>query len=122
MCLQRIICFLKGNPWSFVNVACFTAFIIQMCIIANDHLYPSETVSHRVEKKLDEIQFPVLFKICIKPAFNLKELQNAGYYSIWDYFTGQSRYDKSVYGWAGHTTDGKVYGSVQGLYHCFIIT
>ena len=93
-----------------------------MCIIANDHLYPSETVSHRVEKKLDEIQFPVLFKICIKPAFNLKELQNAGYHSIWDYFTGQSRYDKSVYGWAGHTKDGKVYGSVQGLYHCFIIT
>ena len=86
-----------------------------MCIIANDEIHPLETVSHRVEKKLDEIHFPVLFKICIKPAFKLHELKTAGYHSIWKYFTGQSRYNASVFGWAGHTKDGKVYGSVQGL-------
>ena len=60
------------------------------------------------------MEFPVLFKICIKPGFDTSELHKAGYKSIWSYFTGQSRYDESVYGRAGHGADGSVMASVEG--------
>ena len=85
-----------------------------MIILGRNQIFPSETVSHLEETSLNSIQFPVLFKICIKPAFNMQELNKAGYESIWAYFIGQSKYNKSVYGWAGHTKDGHTTGSVEG--------
>ena len=97
-----------------MHAGCFIAFIVQMSILANNQIFPSDTVSHLEERSLDSIQFPVLFKICIKPAFNMEELNKAGYESIWSYFIGQSKYNKSAFGWAGHTKDGHTNGSVEG--------
>ena len=97
-----------------MHAVCLIAFIVQMCILANNQISPQETVSHLEEKNLGEIDFPVLFKICIKPSFDMKELYEVGYSSIWSYFMGQSRHNKSVFGWGGHTEDGKIIGSVQG--------
>ena len=37
----------------------------------------------------------MLFKICIKPSFNLEELKEAGYESNWKYFVGQSHHNAS---------------------------
>ena len=44
------------------------------------------------EKKLDEIEFPVIFRTCIYPSVNVTELENVGYKSIWYYFTGREEY------------------------------
>ena len=63
-----------------------------------------------------EIEFPVIFKICIYPGINNTALKEVGYSEIWDYFTGKSDHNKSFYGWAGHTADGKIFSSVKVKY------
>ena len=109
-----MITLMKKNKWFFIHGACFLAFIFQLCSVAYDQICPSQTVTHMEEKRLDEIEFPVLFKICVKPAFNIEEIQNVVYKNIWGYFNGQSRHNASQYGWAGHTIDGQTIGSVLG--------
>ena len=79
-----------------------------------NQINPLETVSHIEEMSLDNIDFPVVFKICIKPAFNISELNHAGYNSIWGYFKGQSMHNASVYGWGGHFKNGTSIGTVEG--------
>ena len=115
MLCQSIVTHLINKPWIFIHSGCFIAFTVQMCILANDQINPSQTETHMEEKKLDDIEFPVLFKICIKPAFNIKELKATGYWNIWGYFIGQSIHNDSIFGWAGHTKDGNVIGSVKGI-------
>ena len=106
--------YFKRNPLVLMHVGCLLAFTVQMLILARDQISPSETVQHLEERSLDSIEFPVLFKICITPAFDTSELHKAGYKSIWSYFTGQSRHDESVFGWAGHGADGSILASVEG--------
>ena len=43
-------------------------------------------------------------------------LREAGYLSVDNYFSGNSRFDSSVIGWAGHTQDGKVVGKVEEVF------
>ena len=114
LCLS-FLCYLRLHPWRVLHAGCGIAFIVQMSILASSQIYPSETVSHVEERTLDGIEFPVLFKICIKPAFDIKELDKAGYSSIWHYFIGQSKYNASIFGWAGHAQDGRTIGSVKGV-------
>ena len=116
MSCQHLFLYLRKLPWLVMHAGCLVALIVQMCILANNKISPTETVSHLEEKTLDEIEFPVLFKVCITPSFNLAELRKAGYASIWGYFIGQSLHNESLYGWAGHTEDGNITGSVKGWY------
>ena len=97
-----------------MHTVCLIAFGIQMSILAKNQIFPSETLSHMEERDFNGIEFPVLFKICIKPAFDIEELKKAGYSSIWSYFMGRSMYNGSVFGWGGHTQDGGTMGSVEG--------
>ena len=113
--------YLLKNPLIIIQASCFIAFTLQIVIIANNQINPSQTISHLEERSLDSIEFPVLFKICIKPAFNIAELHRVGYDSIWAYFTGQSSYNKSVYGWGGHHKNGSSIASVAGLVSNFEI-
>ena len=114
MFCQKVLCYVKKYPWLVMHAGCFIAFIVQMSILGRNQFFPSETVSHLEESSLDSIQFPVLFKICIKSALDMEELNKAGYRSIWSYFIGQSKYNKSAFGWAGHTRDGHTNESVKG--------
>ena len=63
---------------------------------------------------LVDVEFPVLFKLCVKPAFNQTELEAAGYENSWGYFKGESMFNSSIIGWAGHTRDGQIVSDVSG--------
>ena len=55
-------------------------------------------------KTLQGRDFPLVFKICNQPSFRKPSVfQDAGYKSSYHYFLGQSRYNSSIYGWAGHS-------------------
>ena len=97
MLCTNILYSVRRNPWILIHICCFIAFIFQMTILANNELNPPKTESHVEEKKLEEIPFPVLFKICIKPSFNMIELHKNGYKHVWNYFNRQSRYNRSIY-------------------------
>ena len=107
-------CF-KKLIWIFIQSVCVLSFIAQMCLLAQEQLNPSQTETFLEEKKLDDIEFPVLFKVCFKNSFNLKNLEEAGYSSVWNYFMGVSMHNKSNYGWAGHRQDGGVGLGVPGI-------
>ena len=42
------------------------------------------------------------------------QARDVGYNSPWHYLLGQSRFNSSVYGWAGHTSEGGVVSNVSG--------
>ena len=114
MLFQAKLSYLRKHPLILLHAGCFLTFTAQMIVLAMNQISPSTTISHLEERNLDSIDFPVLFKICIKPAFNNSELYKAGYKNIWHYFLGQSRYNESVFGWGGHTDNGSIIGTAGG--------
>ena len=67
-----------------------------------------------MEKDLDEIEFPVLFKVCITPAFKIEKIIESGYSNLWYYFMGKSKFS-NIYGWAGHTENGTVISTPKSI-------
>ena len=88
-----------------IKLAGFICYLVHMYFIFYHQVYPSETFTRMVEKPLYDIQFPLIFKLCVTPALNVSELKSAGYRNIWRYFLGQSDYNTSLYGWGGHTRE-----------------
>ena len=99
-----------------LQVVCYVAFTLHAIINLYITLHPQDTVMRLEQKKLDDIEFPIIFKICLNPAFRINELKQAGYASLWAYFHGWSKYQKpAVYGWAGHHQNGSAISSVKGI-------
>ena len=69
-------------------------------------------------RSIQDEDFPLIFKICVQPAFNKTAIEETGYGHIFKYFQGRSstRFNKSVFGWAGHTEDSGTYGTVEEVY------
>ena len=67
-----------------------------------------------MEQDLDEIEFPVLFKVCITPAFKIEKIIESGYTNLWYYFMGKSKFS-NIYGWAGHTRNGTVISTPESI-------
>ena len=97
---------------SLIFISCF----VHAIFIAYDLICPTDTVLRFEQRNLDDIEFPIIFKVCITPGFNISELQEAGYKSIWYYFTGTSKYSENIYGWSGHTENGSTISSAKGEY------
>ena len=96
------------------NVGCLIAVIIQISNLAYHQIHPSQTVTSTQRENLSDIDFPVVFKICIKPGFNTTALTEVGYDNAWDYFEGTSRHNSSLVGWAGHKKNGMAFSNVTG--------
>ena len=99
---------------STVNIACFLAATIQLGFIFGSFINPTLLNTSVKEIDLQDIDFPVEIKICAQPGFNENALKEMGYEEgIWSYFFGRSRFNSSIFGWAGHTADFGVKGSVE---------
>ena len=70
------------------------------------------TETNIYERNLHDIEFPIIFKICVLPGFNMEELRSVGYDSPGRYFLGQGRDVPHTVGWAGH---GGNYGTVADV-------
>ena len=100
---------------ALVTAVCVFAFLWQLSTVAKEWLVPTQSTMSVEETDLDVQDFPVLFKICPNPGFNLKTLNEEGYRLIQHYFSGQSMYNSSHYGWAGHyDTDNSPNYTVKG--------
>ena len=97
-----------------LHVGCTIAFSVQMILLTRALMYPEHTVSRIFRKNLTIQEFPVVFKICIKPGFDKEALKETGYENVFSYFWGISQYNKSLLGWAGHTAEGGVFSNVTG--------
>ena len=79
-------------------------------------VHPSHTATTITKKKLKDIAFPTIIKLCPDPGFNITAMREEGYRNIWGYFVGQSIYNSSLYGWAGHTETMEQRGTVRDVY------
>ena len=98
-----------------INVFFSIIFLIHISSIGYFTLYPEVPEIVVSKKNLNEIEFPMTFRLCV---FELRDTvsryQQFGYAHYNDYFRGQSMYNKTLYGWAGHDQNGSVLGNVEG--------
>ena len=105
------------NLKALIKASMSIAFIAHVGYIGYELLYPEfpEIVNRKISLK--DMEFPVLFRICVNEA-NLTEanekFHDVGYTDLWKFFHGESMYNDSFYGWAGHTENGTTMGSVEG--------
>ena len=75
---------------------------MQLYFLLPTWLNPVQTTLEFSEENLNHSQFPIIFKICGNPAFNIDKLHVAGYKDEVQFFLGQWKENNSVYGWFGH--------------------
>ena len=101
--------------WVMLYMACSLAVTIQLISVLHSFIKPQTTNSETEEVNLGNIEFPLRFKICVDPSFNGSAVEELGYDGIWSYFSGLSRFNESIYGWAGHTNRSGVKDTVAGV-------
>ena len=101
-----------------IKLVGYICYLVHMYFIFYNQVFPSETFTRLEERHLDDIDFPVIFKLCVTPALNVTELKSAGYNNIWRFFLGQSSHNTSLYGWGGHSSLGTPRQSVRGQRNC----
>ena len=103
------------NIWVLANLVCTAILAIQLANVLEGFIKPTITRTWEEELPLEDMEFPVVIKICVIPGLNETELHGVGYRNAYAYFVGQSRFNKSVFGWAGHTQDSRTFGNVEEI-------
>ena len=111
---QKNLRWILRQSWVLIYAMCLVAFLYQLGTLIYSYANPNQTITKIEKKNLNEMKFPVIFKICIKPGFDTEELLRTGYKQAARYFVGESRYNKTLVGWAGHTEEGGIIGDVEG--------
>ena len=106
---------------SAIHIFTILGFLTHVLVFTYHQLFPQKTSSRLEERKLDDVDFPILFKICLNPAYDLQKLKDVGYISLWKYFVGTSdRASRKTYGWAGINENGTRYATVAGISYVYI--
>ena len=93
-----------------MHLACATALMVQLWSVLAAFIHPTLTNTSQREVNLRDTSFPLALRICVIPGFKREALVEAGYKNLGQYFKGQSRFNRSILGWGGHTAAG---GSVD---------
>ena len=91
--------------WISANIA-FTAFLtVQLAYVLEGYVKPETTWTWDEHEQLEELEFPLVIKICVIPGFNQTALRELGYKETFSYFLGRDIYNNynATYSWAGHT-------------------
>ena len=100
-----------------INVAFAIVFVIHISSIINGILHPELPDIRKYKKDLKDVEFPIAFQLCVDELVNsTKRYNEVGYLDAWTFFYGNSIFNSSTYGWAGHTENGSSFGSPEGAY------
>ena len=102
--------------WVLVNLFCVSVLGFQLVNLCFEYIKPSMTITQDKVVHLEHIEFPLLIKICIIPGFNETAIRDAGYDESWYYFYGQSKFNGSIFGWAGHNNRSETLGEVEEIF------
>ena len=101
-----------------LTIAMILVFVAHLGYIVYEIIHPRFPEIVKYKKDLSEIEYPITFKICDDASnlsFTAEKYQKYGYSDLWQFYSGQSMFNSSVYGWAGHTENGTTFGSVEGF-------
>ena len=97
------------------NVILLTSCTIHVISITNSIFYPNLPTIRVFKRNLTDMEFPLSFKICAEGDKELKLYEELGYDNKKEFIRGRSKHNDSIIGWAGHTSDGSTFGTVEGL-------
>ena len=101
--------------YTMLNFLFFICFIIHILFILYYSIYSKIPENITFNKELPDVSFPILFKICLfETEDNYAKFREFGYEGVYNYFRGESMFNKSIIGWAGHTENGSVITTVKG--------
>ena len=101
--------------WILINITCAGILAVQLVHVLTGYLKPTITKTWEKEMPLQDMDFPLVIKVCVNPGLNQTALKEIGYKDTWDYFLGRSSFNSSVYGWAGHTKNSGNIKSVKEI-------
>ena len=96
-----------------LSLVCF----FHICTILYNYLNPENPSVKYYDKNLSELDFPLNFKICFERPDQIEIFKEMGYKNnliYYDFYYGKSRFNRSLYGWEGHSSNGTV-GPVKGV-------
>ena len=103
------------NVVLILNFLFSTAFLIHISILIYYIIYPEVPEIVVYQKNLKEIDFPMNVRICAHELNDSKtRYRKFGYKNGYSFFMGSSMFNKSLYGWAGHSENGSVLGNIEG--------
>ena len=109
---MSLIGLFSRNYLLLANLACLIGFCFQFGNVLDTYVHPTQTTITVTESNLQDSEFPLLFKICFNPSFNTSAVEEAGYTF---FISGKSKFNSSLLGWAGHTAEGGVQGTVEEM-------
>ena len=100
---------------AFINVFFSVIFLIHISAIGYDILYPEVPEIVVNKRNLNDMDFPMTFRICAFELYDtVSRYQSFGYETYQEFFRGRSMFNNTLYGWAGHDKMGSIVGNVEG--------
>ena len=97
-----------------INFILIIFCIINSCELIYRLVNPRLPTNRVYKAALEDIEFPLSFRICLNYRFEIERYRDLGYDSRFDFYLGKSMYNKSLVGWNGHTKTGSTIGTTNG--------
>ena len=108
---------MSGAYMKKLNLIFSLAFLVHFSFMSYDTLFPSLPVIEVYKTKLSDIEFPVVFKLCLADVGNesaARRYVEQGYKDVDHFFAGQNLYNESMFGWTGFAKNSSTpLGSVE---------
>ena len=104
--------------WLLIHLSCTAALLFQLGSVLRGYIKPSMTNIKEGKRSLSDKEFPLILKICVTPVYNNSVFNSAGYDidNANGYRYGVSKFNSSIFGWAGHTNESGIENrSVDGF-------
>ena len=91
--------------------------IIHVIFIFYNNLYPRIPEIIIQNKNIMDVNMPLSFIFCLKNTnteLEEKKYREAGYDTVFRFYSGTSMFNESVVGWLGHMENGSTYNSLEG--------
>ena len=105
---------LKRVPLFALYFGLQTLCVVHISYILFFTLNPTLPSIEIYEQDLKKVEFPLAFRVCVDEK-TYDKYTKIGYINDWEFFLGRSMYNKSMFGWNGHTENGTTIGSVKGI-------
>ena len=94
---------------------CLSALLIQLYNLLKHFVDPSMTNTYVEEIPLEEMDFPLNIKICVRPGLNTTALDKLGYSGPSYYVRGSNKVNQSVISWDGYNEKGMAITTAKEL-------
>ena len=91
-------------------------FFVHVSFIGYFTIYPELPTIEKYRVNLKDIEFPFIFRLCATEKKDKDaKYRRFGYKNVYNFFLGESLYNRSIYGWNGHQENGSTIKGIEGI-------